>query len=316
MARRLPSLTALRSFEAAARHLSFKLAATELCVTPAAIGFQIRQLEDELGHALFLRRHRAVELTDRGQRLLRDLDSVFHRIDTAWQAAHDRSATRVLNVTGPARAVRGWILPALRAARVTQPDVTISWDLSRETRDLLGAGMDMGVRWAREPTGDLHWEPVLHTWFTPLMRPDTARQVRKARDLERQGLIDVEFPPDRDMTESTWAGWFRVNGLDAAGRFAISCADTAAAVEMAIATGHVAIGGSFLAADALASGLLLAPFDSAIRPNSRFWLVARPGLQETEDYAWFRDAIRAGAAALDVNRPARLFSPDGSPVPN
>lgn len=67
---RLPSLTALRSFEAAACNLSFTRAAAELSVTPAAIGFQIKQPEDDLGGALFLRRHRSVVLTERGRDLL------------------------------------------------------------------------------------------------------------------------------------------------------------------------------------------------------------------------------------------------------
>ncbi|MEJ6390838.1 LysR family transcriptional regulator [Gymnodinialimonas ulvae] len=315
MNRRLPSLTSLRTFEAAARHLSFARAADELFVTPAAVGFQIKQLEQELGGALFTRKHRAVELTDKGQLLQKRLGPVFETLQTAWDEAHEPLTETVLKVSGPAKAVHSWVIPALTQAKDQRPDIRISWDLSKQNRDLSNSDFDMGLRWAREPEGDLHWEPLLRTWFTPLMRADVARFVRTPADLHKQGLIDVEYKVDADRRDTMWNAWHRVSGLDAPASYTISCTDTASAIETAVATGHVAIGGSFLAAEQLKSGTLVTPFNTAIAPYSRFWLVCRDGVQDTSEYQWFLTAVRQGARTFDAaNAEMQLFFPNGDAV--
>lgn len=315
MSKRLPSLTSLRTFEAAARNLSFARAADELSVTAAAVGFQIKQLEEELGSALFMRKHRAVELTDRGRQLLANLGPSFRTIQSAWDAAHEPMKAKVFKVSGPAKAVHSWVLPALSAAKEPRPDLRIAWDLSKQVRDVAKGDADMAIRWALEPEGDLHWEPLLRTWFTPLMRPDIARLVQRPADLTRHGLIGVEFILDSGTEDTTWAPWFRINGLEPPDEFAVSCADTASAVETAIATGHVAMGGSFLAADHLEKGELVAPFTTAIAPFSRFWLVCRKGLEATPEYRWFLDTVRTGGTLIDEHsKRMDLLHPDGKPV--
>jgi LysR family glycine cleavage system transcriptional activator len=315
MSKRLPSLTSLRAFEAAARNLSFARAAAELSVTPAAVGFQIKQLEEELGSTLFMRKHRAVELTDRGRQLLADLGTVFATIQEAWDAAHEPLAETVFRISGPAKAVHSWILPAISRARIQPPHLRISWDLSKQLRDVARGEADMAIRWALEPEGDLHWEPLLRTWFTPLVRADVARFVKTPADLEKRGLIAVEFVLDAGKEDTTWTPWFRLNGLEPPTEFAVSCADTASAVDTAIATGHVAMGGSFLAAHSLAKGDLVAPFDTAIAPFSRFWLVSRKGLETTSEWRWFVDTVMQGAAGIDARTMGLdLFHPDGQQV--
>jgi len=315
MSKRLPSLTSLRTFEAAARHLSFVRAADELFVTPAAVGFQIKQLEEELGGMLFIRKHRAIELTDKGRVLQKNLGPVFDTIQAAWDEAHEPLDERVLKVSGPAKAVHSWVMPALSKMKAERPDVRISWDISKQNRDVVSGMVDMAIRWALEPEGDLHWEPLLRTWFTPIMRPDVARFIQRPVDLQKQGLIDVEYSTDPGNAVSTWAAWYRINGLEPPTTYAVSCADTASAVETAIATGHVAIGGSFLASDHLTKGELMAPFDTAIVPFSRFWLICRNGMESTSEYQWFLDAVRKGADVLNaLSKDTGLFHPDGSSV--
>lgn len=315
MSKRLPSLTSLRTFEAAARNLSFARAAGELNVSPAAVGFQIKQLEEELGSTLFMRKHRAVELTDRGRQLFIDLGTVFATIQDAWDAAHEPLTETLFKISGPAKAVHSWVLPALSRSKTQPPHLRISWDLSKQLRDLAKGEADMAIRWALEPEGDLHWEPLLRTWFTPLVRADVARFVQRPSDLERQGLIAVEFVLDAGSDDTTWGPWFRLNGLDAPTKFAVTCADTASAVDTACATGHVVMGGSFLAANSLAKGELVAPFDTAIAPFSRFWLVCRKGLETTPEWRWLVDTVMQGAAEIDaLSKGLDFFHPDGRPV--
>ena len=315
MAKRLPSLTSLRTFEAAARHMSFARAADELFVTAAAVGFQIKQLEEELGGTLFIRKHRAIELTDKGRILQSSLGDVFEKIQLAWDEAHEPLQQTTLNVSGPARAVHGWVMPALTKAQSKRPDIRISWDLSKQNRDLAIGKIDMAIRWAKGPTNDLHWEPLLRTWFTPVMRPDIARFVKHPRDLEKQGLIDVEYPLDPDLKESTWAAWYRVNDLPVPENYSVTCADTASAVETALATGHIAIGGSFLVSEHLRNGALVAPFGIAVAPVSRFWLVCRKGTETTSEFQWFLNAVREGATSIDaLSKDLDLRHFDGSAV--
>ena len=99
----LPPLTALRAFEAAARHLSFQDAAAELHVTPAALSHQIKSLEDRLSAPVFTRYNRRVELTDLGKALYPGLREGFESLQTAWLAALRQRNHKQLTVTaGPA----------------------------------------------------------------------------------------------------------------------------------------------------------------------------------------------------------------------
>ncbi|MEX3016805.1 LysR family transcriptional regulator [Gymnodinialimonas hymeniacidonis] len=315
MPNRLPSLTSLRTFEAAARNLSFAKAADELFVTPAAVGFQIKQLEQELGGPLFLRKHRAIELTDKGQVLQKRLGRVFETIQTAWSEAREPLQETVLKVSGPAKALHSWVMPSLAAAKGDRPDIRMSWDLSKQNRDLADTDFDMVVRWADEPLNEHHWIPLLRTWFTPLMRPDVARFVRTPQDVGKQGLIGVEFATDPKGGLTNWAAWHNLHRITPPTSDAVSCADTASAVETAIATGHIAIGGSFLAWEHLKSGALVAPFDTAVTPFSRFWLVCREGMQNSPEYHWFLDAVLEGARRFDAApHGISLYFPDGKKV--
>lgn len=315
MQKRLPSLTALRTFECAARHLSFARASEELAVTPAAVGFQIRQLEEELGGALFIRRHRAVELTDKGQALNARLGPAFRTIHQAWSQALTPEETTPLRVTGPAKAVHSWVLPALARAQAQRPDVRLSWDISKQTRNVASGAVDLAVRWALEPEEGLHWEPALRTWFTPLVQAETARFVTRPEDLHDQGLIGVEYRLDPGQDESAWAAWFRVMGQAPPETYAVMCSDTASAVETALVTGHAALAGSFLAFEPLTRGRLVAPFDTAIVPRSRFWLVCRKGWEASAEFAWFHEAVTREAGRIDrLAEGMRLVHPDGSRV--
>lgn len=281
-------------------------------VTPAAVGLQIKQLEEELGGTLFLRKHRAVELTDRGGELLENIGPAFRTLKKAWDAAHEPIEQMVLLVSGPARAVHSWVLPAVSGLN-KKSELLISWDLSKEIRDVSSGEVDMAIRWAKEPTGNAHWEPLLSTWFTPLVRPEVARYVKQPSDLHECGLIGVDFVLDAGATESTWSTWFRLNNTKPPEQFVINCADTASAVETALATGHAVITGSFLAREYLEKGELVAPFETAVAPYSRFWLVSRKGLENTPEYQWFLAEVLNSAAAINTGADGmRIIHPDGS----
>lgn len=125
MTYRLPPLNALRAFEAAARHLSFKGAAAELHVTPGAVSQQVRSLERILGVPLFERVHQGLMLTEAGQRYLTPLRSAFDTISIATQSvAPRRTGTEFVIATVPEFAVN-WLLPALDGFRAAHPALTL-----------------------------------------------------------------------------------------------------------------------------------------------------------------------------------------------
>lgn len=102
-------MNALRSFEAAARHQSFALAAVELSVSPAAVGFQVKRVEEDLGFPLFIRKHRAIELTPQGAKLMVELTKGFDLIEAAWHALEISDETPEIRVTAPVTAVKRWL---------------------------------------------------------------------------------------------------------------------------------------------------------------------------------------------------------------
>ena len=140
MTKRLPSINALRSFEAAARHQSFTLAAEELRVSPAAIGYQVKRLEEDLGRALFTRSHRAVRLTPDGMALMRRLGKGFEIIEAAWTEAHAPEPERIFKVTAPIAVVQKWLLhePTMQTNRFGAADllqhglIKLGFDLAAE----------------------------------------------------------------------------------------------------------------------------------------------------------------------------------------
>ncbi len=167
----LPSLSALRAFEAAARHESAKQAAEELHVTATAISHQIRSLEESLGVALFLRKPRKLELTAQGRELQQTLETAFDSINTTvarLSAAPCRQAITLS--TTPAIAVR-WLVPWVCLLRDTHPDIDLRFHTSHEPVALDGVTADVAIRY-----GDGRWpglvaEKLFDNTFAPICSP-------------------------------------------------------------------------------------------------------------------------------------------------
>lgn len=312
MRKRLPSINALRSFEAAARHQSFRLAAVELSVSPAAIGFQVKRLEEDLGRPLFIRKHRAVRLTPQGAALMRRLGKGFEIIEAAWNDRVVPEHNETLKVTAPVAVVRRWLFDEITPQPRSGSELRIAWDVSQVNRALDGAGADAAIRNTLTPDPSLFSEPLLRHWFTPLMRPDVARKIKKPSDLLNHGLINVDFGLDARPGSTAWKPWFQVQGLEAPEQYEMFCADTTTAVDMAIKTGHIAIGGYFVAADHIASGRLVAPFDVAVCTRSQLWFLCQKGREDEPEMVWFRQTIQDCAKRLKATASHfRMFDLNG-----
>jgi LysR family glycine cleavage system transcriptional activator len=143
-------LNALRVFDAAARHLSFTRAADELAVTPAAVGQQIRALEDVLGVVLFRRTPKGLELTDEASAGLEALRSGFLHFEDAVRAMQAGQSSHVYTIAAPREFFAAWLAPRLAAFRKANPEVQFSM-VADEEADFTEANLDLAVRWAEGP---------------------------------------------------------------------------------------------------------------------------------------------------------------------
>ncbi|HMP55694.1 MAG TPA: LysR family transcriptional regulator [Novosphingobium sp.] len=146
-------LNALRVFDAAARHLSFPRAADELAVTPAAVGQQIRALEDVLGVVLFRRTSKGLELTDEAASGLEPLRTGFLHFEDAVQAMQAGQSSHVFTIAAPRDIFAAWLAPRLAAVRKAHPDARFVL-VDGEQTDFTEANLDLALRWAEGP-GDL-----------------------------------------------------------------------------------------------------------------------------------------------------------------
>jgi LysR family transcriptional regulator, glycine cleavage system transcriptional activator len=255
-ARRLPPLTALRAFEAAARHLSFKHAAAELSLTPTAISHQIRQLEDHLGVRLFVRGTRRVDLTPAGQGLYPALRDGLDAMARAVQAVRPGTRSRALVLSTTMAFASRWLLPRLARFAGLQSDIALHLHTSDEPVDLQAGAAQMAIRYGSGSYPGLNCVPLLRSRFAPVCAPGAG--VRDIADLANVPLIGFEWFR-RDAATPDWPLWF-----ERAGCAPLPCqlqfSDEVHAIQAAIAGQGVALINLALATDELRTGLLRRPF--------------------------------------------------------
>lgn len=283
---RLP-LTALRSFEVAGRLLSFTRAAEELFVSQAAISRQIRELEAELGHPLFERRHRAVVLTPDGESLLRVLTESFDRIDDALSSITARAAEASVTISCEPTFAALWLVPNLIEFRSLHPEIEVRIDpdprvIEFRTNEAMLAIRHSGpdAAWPRTEARRLAvaamvpvMAPSLLAGGVPLARPEDIQQFELLHEENRR----------------PWAEWFRLAGTsaDVAERGPV-IADGALVLQSALRGHGVGLADPRFIAEDLAAGRLVQPFETSM-PYGAYYLVARS----------FRTLPRPAAALAD-----------------
>jgi len=171
MAYRLPPLSAVRHFEAAARHLSFKEAAAELHVTPSAISHGVRTLEEWLRAPLFVRGPRGLELTNAGRSFLAPVQKAFSNLARATEDLPGRKASGTLSVTAAPTFASRWLIPRLSRFAERYPDVIVEIDTDRRYVDLAATGTDLAIRMSREERPGGTWLRLVREVFVPVCSP-------------------------------------------------------------------------------------------------------------------------------------------------
>jgi DNA-binding transcriptional LysR family regulator len=204
----LPSLNALAAFEAAARHLSLTRAATELNVTPGAVSKQVKALESEIGRPLFLRLHRAMELTPEGETVARALQEAFERVSATLQQVSQNPALRSVSIGSTMAFAQFWLMPRLHDFWNAHQDIVIDHMISDRNADLFRNDVDLRIRY-----GDGEWQDetavkLFDDRIAAVASPGFAarHKVKQAKDMAGLPLLSVEGV---DWTWTTWSDFLR-----------------------------------------------------------------------------------------------------------
>ena len=289
---RLPPLTALRAFEAAARHMSFAKAAEELHVTPAALSFQIKSLEEHLGAQVFHRLNRAVELTETGQALAPGVTDGFQTLGVAWRTAQRMTDNQTLNVTAGPAFTSKWLAPRLYEFAQAHPEIELRFSASLKMMDFGRDGIDVAIRFGYGPDTGLYSLPLADEWVCPVMTPALAAQLPTPESLVEAPLIfddSISFLKPR----SDWDTWFRAMGVDFAPSHGLRFSQADHAVDAALAGVGIVLGRRALVVKDLDDGRLVAPFPTALDTGVKFRFLCADGVQNRPQIAAFRDWIVA-----------------------
>lgn len=296
MSRTLPPLNGLRAFEAAARHLSFTRAAEELNVTQAAISHQIKALEERLGIRLFRRLNRALMLTDEGQRLYPVARDAFDRLAEAVESLRERYTMRSLTVSVLPSFAAKWLVPRLSRFQARHPDIDLRITATERTVDLVRDDVDVALRFGSGGWSGVRADLVLEDQVTPVCSPALLSHLRSPADLAHVTLLHENMLPLGEFPD--WANWLQaagVHGVDVSRGLRFS--HTHILLQAAIDGRGVALGQMALAADDLAEGRLVAPFELRLPVGYAYWVVYLPATAERPKIKAFRDWVSAEMAS-------------------
>jgi LysR family transcriptional regulator, glycine cleavage system transcriptional activator len=292
---RQPSLHALRSFEAAARHGNFSRAGEELHITHGAISHQMKALERELGVTLFHRRSRGVELTEQGRDLaatMRDaLDRIARGIATLRSRPHRALTISVL----PAFATH-WLIPRLADFNRRHPDIDINIRAGQALADFSTDDVDLAVRYGGGHWRGLHAEQLAQEDVFPVCSPhfNDGHLPSTLGELAKSHLLHTPLQP--------WDEWFRALGVRVQlPRRAMSFGETDILLSAAIDGLGVALSRRLLAQPALDAGRLVRPVPHSVRADRSYFIVFPSKIEPSPRLLTFRDWLLERAGQTRVN---------------
>lgn len=290
----LPRLDLLRSFEAAARSLSFTVAADELFLTQSAVSRQIQQIEQGLGVPLFVRRHRALELTDAGRILQRAVIDCLERLRDATALVRSASALRQVSITTTPGFASIWLIPRLAKFTANHPQVDVRMSATLEVLDLARSQIDIAVRFC--PIRDAGEVPLFEETVQPVCSPallrDAKNPLKKPADLAHHTLLTIDMPASFAPTMD-WEPWLAVMGLtELRMKNTLRFSQYADAISAAVAGQGVAIGRLPLMSEYLKDKRLVTPFRGAAASQRGYYVELAPhaaGNADAQDFVrWLR----------------------------
>lgn len=286
MNRRLPPLNSLKTFEAAARHLSFTRAADELFVTQAAVSHQVKSLEEFLSMKLFLRKNRSLLLTEEGQSYYLDLKEIFHSLQEATERLLAKGAKGTITVALPPSFAIQWLVPRINRFSQLNPDIDVRIKAVDYDEGFLGDDVDVAIYYGRGKWSGVVAEKLHTEYLTPVCSPllfQSGRPLNSLDDLRHHVLL-------HDSSRESWKAWikqFNVLGINVNHGPIFSHSMLvlqAAALGQGIALGH-----SVLARPEIESGRLVCPFEEKQITHNAYYFVCHPSQAELGKIVAFRE---------------------------
>lgn len=286
----VPSLSALRAFEASARHRSFTRAAAELNLTQAAVSQQVKGLEKHLGLALFVRHQGRIDLTDAARAYVAD---VRHAIDLLSQATEElvhADSDRVLTVNSLATFSFRFLMPRLAGFRALHPDITLRITANASLEEFNRKPYDVAVRLGRGVWPGMRVDPLFDDLVFPVCAPslmDGPHPLSRPSDLSHHVLIRSGFS---FLIADAWPTWLKAAGLDTmVPRHDLAFEYAFAALEAASQGLGVALGRLPFVVREIEGGQLVKPFDIEVATGRSYYLVSPLEVANRPKVRAFRD---------------------------
>ena len=290
MSRWLPSLNAMRAFEAAARHLSFTHAAEELHVSQGAISHHVKTLEDQLETKLFDRRPSGLELTEAGAAYLPGLRVAFDRLAQATSDLRQRRASNILTVSVSPNFASRWLVHRLGAFAEEHPDIDLRISAAMEHIDFAMGDLDVAVRHGDGHWPDLHVTRLINEEVFPVLSPSLLERgefLNEPDDLRHYTLL-------HDLSSRGWKAW-----LDFVGATQVNVEKgpffnmTAMALDAAVSGQGVALARRALATQDLLAGRLVRPFAQTLTSDRGYFIACPQVTADRQKIVRFREWLLA-----------------------
>ncbi|SIT25586.1 LysR family transcriptional regulator, glycine cleavage system transcriptional activator [Achromobacter sp. MFA1 R4] len=286
MNRPLPGTRALRTLEAAGRHLNFTRAANEVGLTPAAVSYQIKEIEDQLGLVLFTRTSRTIRLTAAGAVLV---EAAGEALDTLRRAAArarklGRDAHH-LRLSVGARFATNWLLPRLPQWRAAHPGLDLTFDISDDVRDFAGDDVDVAIRYGAGRYAGAVSHRLFDTVVVPVCSPALLARgpaIARPEDLAAHTLCYVDCRPG-GIVWPDWPMWMAAAGVpDFDGRRCVAFAESSHVVQAVLEGGAAGLVELELVDRELEQGRLVRLFDVGVKvaPDYAYHLVYPAGSRD------------------------------------
>jgi LysR family glycine cleavage system transcriptional activator len=294
MARQLPPLNALRSFEAAARYESFTRAAEELHVTQGAVSQQVKALETQLRLKLFNRERQRLKITPAGRDYLDVIREALDHIGAGTERLLQRQGGNVLTVSTSLDFAAKWLVHRLGSFTAAHPGIDLRVSATMHHVDFTREDVDVAVRHSEGGWPGLEATRLCAEQIFAICSP----KLLAGRNRLRQPADVLKFPLLRLEDQSkAWARWFALAGVAAPERLPGPVLNRASMlIDAAIDGQGVALARTTLAARDLISGQIVRPFDLSWRPAGTYWIVSPKAAAKVEKIKRFRDWLLSEAA--------------------
>ncbi|ANM11001.1 glycine-cleavage system transcriptional activator GcvA 3 [Rhizobium sp. N541] len=290
-------MRALKTLDAAGRHLNFSRAADELGVTPAAVSYQIKEIEDQLGLSLFTRTNRSIRMTEAGAVLCNASAEALELMRRAVTQARRRiPASGQLTVSVDPDFAAKWLMQRLKSFRNLWPDVDVRFDVSTEVRDFGLDDIDVAIRSGAESYPELCAHRLFDDVVVPVCSPhllSSETPLREPADLLNHTLVHIEWAP-RGVAWPNWQMWMAAAGVgDFDGSRTVALKTSAEMLQAAINGDAIALVDLTSVANDLSQNRLVRLFDLSIRiaPQFAYFLVYPQESASDPGVVAFRDWV-------------------------